>query len=71
MLPYSMGFLLLQATGHVSGLGRIVTHLIVGIVTLKETVELIINRHMGHTVHLTLGAGMYNTSKQPFYISNP
>ena len=37
----------------------------------KGMVELVINRHMGHTVYLTLGAGMYNTSKQPFYISNP
>ena len=61
----------MQATDLVSGLGRIVTHLIIGIVILKETVGLVINRHMGHTVHLTLGAGMYNTSKQPFYISNP
>ena len=54
-----------------SGLGRIVTHLIVGIVIPKDTVEFVINRHKGHTVHLTLGAGMYNTSKQSFYISNP
>ena len=51
----------MQATDLESGLGRIVTHLIVGIVILKKTVGLVINRHMGHTVHLTLGAGMYNT----------
>ena len=36
----------------------------------SSIVEVILNRHMGHTAHLKLGAGMYNILKQLFYISN-
>ena len=33
-------------------------------------VEIILHKHMGHAAHLKLGAGMSNTLKQLFYVSN-
>ena len=63
-------FLLLQATNLVSVPDKIVKHLFEVAVVLNNIVEVIINRHMGHTAHLKLGVGMYNILKQLFYISN-
>ena len=48
---------------------KIVKHLFEVAVVLNNIVEVILNRHMGHTAHLKLGVGMYNILKQLFYIS--
>ena len=53
-------FFLLQATNLVSVPDKIVKHLFEVTVVLNNIVEVILNRHMGHTAHLKLGVGMYN-----------
>ena len=64
-------FLLLQATNLVSVPDKIVKHLFeVAVVLNNSIVEVILNRHMGHTAHLKLGSGMFNILKQLFHISN-
>ena len=68
--PNSIRFLLLQATNLVSVPDQIVKRLFEVAVVLSNMVEVILNRHMGHTAHLKLGAGMYNILKQLSYISN-
>ena len=47
-----------------------VKHLFEVAVVLNNIVEVILNKHTGHTAHLKLGVGMYNILKQLFYISN-
>ena len=62
--PNCIRFLLLQATNLASVPDKIVNHLFEAAVVLNNIVEVILNRHMGHTAHLKLGAGMYLTLKR-------
>ena len=69
--PNRIRFLLLQTTDLVSVPDKIVKHLFeVAAVVLNNMGRIILNRHMGHTAHLKLGVGVFNISKQLFYISN-
>ena len=58
--PNCIKFLLLQAINLVSVPDQIVKHLFEVAVVLNNIEEVILTRHMGHTPHLKLGAGMYN-----------